>query len=75
VGSAGRSGANRDAQSGSTEPLRKLKELTRGEKIDEAKMRNFVENLDLPVEDKARLLQMAPGSYTGLAAQLVTEAS
>lgn len=58
-------------KAGLQNPYEKLKELTRGEKIDEAKMRNFVESLELPAEDKARLLQMTPGSYVGLAAQLV----
>ncbi|HEX8237485.1 MAG TPA: adenylosuccinate lyase [Abditibacteriaceae bacterium] len=58
-------------KAGLQNPYEKLKELTRGEKIDAVKMRNFVESLELPAEDKARLLQMTPGSYTGLAAQLV----
>jgi adenylosuccinate lyase len=61
-------------KAGLQNPYEKLKELTRGEKIDEAKLRAFVESLELPEDDKLRLLQMTPGSYTGLAAQLVTEA-
>jgi adenylosuccinate lyase len=58
-------------KAGLQNPYEKLKELTRGEKIDAAKMRNFVQSLELADEDKQRLLQMTPGSYVGLAAQLV----
>ena len=32
--------------------------------------RAFVEGLELPAEDKQRLLAMTPGSYTGLAETL-----
>jgi adenylosuccinate lyase len=58
-------------KAGLQNPYEKLKELTRGEKIDAAKVRNFVQSLELADEDKQRLLQMTPGSYVGLAAQLV----
>jgi adenylosuccinate lyase len=60
-------------KAGLQNPYEKLKELTRGEKIDEGKMRHFVQSLELPEEDKQRLLQMTPGSYTGLAEELVQE--
>ena len=33
-------------------------------------MREFIATLDLPAVDKQRLLEMTPGSYTGLAKQL-----
>ena len=33
-------------------------------------MRDFVDGLELPAEDKARLRELVPGSYTGLAEQL-----
>jgi adenylosuccinate lyase len=33
-------------------------------------MQGFVAALALPAEDKARLLALTPGSYTGLAAML-----
>ena len=33
-------------------------------------MREFIATLDLPADDKQRLLAMTPGSYTGLAQQL-----
>jgi adenylosuccinate lyase len=36
-------------------------------------MRAFVEGLDLPAEAKQRLLEMTPGSYTGLAERLAKD--
>jgi adenylosuccinate lyase len=51
-------------------PYEQLKALTRGQGINEASMRYFIASLDLPAEDKQRLLAMTPGSYTGLAEQL-----
>ena len=55
-------------------PYEQLKALTRGHGITAESMRAFVESLDLPAADKARLLAMAPGSYTGLAERLAREA-
>ena len=51
-------------------PYEQLKALTRGQGITEASMREFIATLDLPAVDKQRLLEMTPGSYTGLAKQL-----
>ncbi|MEQ9132271.1 MAG: adenylosuccinate lyase [Salinisphaeraceae bacterium] len=45
-----------------------LKTLTRGQTIDEAAIRAFVDGLDLPDSDKARLRDLRPGDYTGNAA-------
>ena len=54
-------------------PYEQLKALTRGHGITEASMREFIASLDLPTADKQRLLDMTPGSYTGLAGQLARE--
>ncbi len=54
-------------------PYEQLKALTRGHGIDEASMRTFIAGLDLPADAKQRLLEMTPGSYTGLAARLAKE--
>jgi len=51
-------------------PYEQLKELTRGKAITQESIRAFIEDLDLPKGEKARLLKMTPGSYTGLAADL-----
>jgi adenylosuccinate lyase len=55
-------------------PYEQLKALTRGQGIDAAAMRAFVESLDLPAEAKARLAAMTPASYTGLAEALAKQA-
>lgn len=51
-------------------PYEQLKELTRGKAITEDSMRAFIAGLNLPEDDKQRLLGMSPASYTGLAAIL-----
>ena len=55
---------------GPPSPYEQLKALTRGQGIDEASMRAFIGSLDLPADAKQRLLDMTPGSYTGLAGRL-----
>ena len=49
----------------------RLKELTRGAGITQASIQAFIAELDLPDDDKQRLLALTPASYTGLAEQLV----
>ena len=58
---------------GVPQPYEKLKELTRGRRIGFEDLRVFVENLDLPPEAKARLLNLTPHSYLGYAEQLAHE--
>ncbi len=58
-------------KAGIEKPYEKLKELTRGQQIDAATIRSFVESLELDAADKQRLLEMTPGSYIGLAPQIV----
>jgi len=53
---------------GIPKPYEQLKALTRGQKINAQRMREFVAGLPLPDEDKQRLLAMTPGSYIGDAA-------
>lgn len=57
--------------SGMDNPYERLKELTRGHKVDGARMRQFIADLGLPPEQTARLQALTPATYTGLAAQLV----
>jgi len=52
------------------EPYEKLKELTRGRRVDAAGMQAFVGSLELPADAKARLLALTPASYIGEAAKL-----
>jgi adenylosuccinate lyase len=51
-------------------PYEQLKELTRGKAITRESIQAFIEGLAIPAADKARLLKMTPGSYTGHAARL-----
>ncbi|MBO7206002.1 MAG: adenylosuccinate lyase [Kiritimatiellae bacterium] len=55
---------------GMDRPYERLKELTRGRRVNAEIMRDFVEALPLPAEDKARLKKMTPATYTGIAAKL-----
>jgi len=58
-------------KAGHENPYEKLKDLTRGADINVDTMRAFINGLDLEAEDKQRLLDMTPGSYIGIAPQLV----
>ena len=51
-------------------PYEQLKALTRGQGITEQSMRQFIDSLALPADAKQRLLDLTPGSYTGLADSL-----
>ena len=55
---------------GLPQPYEQLKALTRGKGINEEGLREFITGLALPEEPKARLLEMTPRSYIGLAAKL-----
>jgi len=52
------------------EPYEKLKALTRGKSVTKELLHEFIAGLDIPEAEKARLLQMTPATYTGLAASL-----
>jgi adenylosuccinate lyase len=58
-------------KAGIEKPYEKLKDLTRGQTITKETIRQFVEGLDLPAEDKQRLLELSPATYTGVAEQIV----
>lgn len=48
-----------------------LKTLTRGQGINSAILREFIEKLAIPDSVKQQLIELSPEKYTGLAAQLV----
>lgn len=54
-------------------PYEQLKDLTRGHGIDAARLREFVDGLDLPEDAKQRLKALTPGGYVGLAERLARE--
>jgi adenylosuccinate lyase len=53
---------------GIPEPYEKLKALTRGQAVNKEVLHEFITTLDIPYGEKQRLLDLAPESYTGLAA-------
>ncbi len=55
---------------GMANPYERLKELTRGRRVTAEIMKEFVEGLELPAADKARLLAMTPATYVGMAEKL-----
>ncbi len=55
---------------GLPKPYEQLKDFTRGEPMTRELMQGFIAKLEIPDEDKQRLLAMTPGSYTGKAAEL-----
>ena len=58
---------------GIPEPYEKLKALTRGEPVTKTLIREFIDTLDIPADEKARLLALTPESYIGLAAEMAKD--
>ena len=50
---------------GIANPYEKLKELTRGQKVTQQQMQQFIQSLDLPEAAEARLMAMTPANYLG----------
>ena len=55
---------------GLPQPYEQLKNFTRGAAMTRELMQGFISGLEIPQEEKQRLLAMTPGSYTGKAAEL-----
>ncbi|EBW7019813.1 adenylosuccinate lyase, partial [Salmonella enterica subsp. enterica serovar Typhimurium] len=58
---------------GIEKPYEKLKELTRGKRVDAEGMKQFIDSLALPEAEKTRLKAMTPANYIGRAVTLVDE--
>ena len=58
---------------GIEKPYEKLKELTRGKRVDADSMRDFINNLELPDSVKAELCLLTPASYIGRAVAFIDE--
>jgi len=50
---------------GIEKPYEKLKELTRGKRLDKQGMQNFIDTLDIPELAKSELRNLSPDSYLG----------
>jgi adenylosuccinate lyase len=51
-------------------PYERLKELTRGKTITREAIAAFIDTLEIPADERTRLLALTPGGYTGHAAAL-----
>ncbi len=58
---------------GIEKPYEKLKELTRGKRVDAAGIQAFIDSLPLPEDEKARLKALTPANYIGRATTMVDE--
>jgi adenylosuccinate lyase len=58
---------------GIPEPYEKLKALTRGQAVTKELLQEFIGTLEIPDDEKKRLLALTPDAYTGLAADLASE--
>ncbi|MCD9506103.1 adenylosuccinate lyase [Photobacterium phosphoreum] len=58
---------------GIEKPYEKLKELTRGKRVDGEGMRTFIDGLELPEHEKARLKTLTPANYIGDAIKLTDQ--
>ena len=58
---------------GKKDAYEELKMLTRGEKIDETYMADFIKKLKLSINDKENLLRLKPESYIGEASKIVEQ--
>lgn len=58
---------------GIDKPYERLKALTRGRSIDRQMLQEFIETLELPAEEKTRLLELTPASYVGEAEDLADD--
>lgn len=60
-------------RSGIDRPYERVKELTRGARIDRERLHAFIREQRLDPEDERRLLALTPAGYIGLANELVGE--
>jgi adenylosuccinate lyase len=58
---------------GIPEPYEKLKALTRGHAVTRELLQEFVSTLEIPDDEKKRLLELTPEAYIGLASRLASE--
>lgn len=58
---------------GIEKPYEKLKELTRGKRVDALGMQQFIDTLPLPEYEKRRLKQLTPANYIGYAKEMVNK--
>jgi adenylosuccinate lyase len=60
---------------GIEKPYEKLKDLTRGQRIDSASLAAFINQLEIPASARQQLLALSPRDYTGYAESLARSVS
>jgi adenylosuccinate lyase len=60
---------------GIEKPYEKLKDLTRGQRIDSASLAAFIHQLEIPESARQQLLALSPRDYTGYAESLARSVS
>ena len=60
---------------GMEDPYERLKELTRGHRVDAARLKEFFAELGLSADAEARLSELTPATYIGLAPSLLEHAT
>lgn len=58
---------------GIEKPYEKLKELTRGKRVNKEIMADFIDNLELPENVKVELKQLTPANYIGRAVEFIDD--
>ncbi|MCW2254352.1 adenylosuccinate lyase [Providencia alcalifaciens] len=58
---------------GIEKPYEKLKELTRGKRVTAEGMKQFIDGLELPEDEKIRLKAMTPANYIGYAVTFIDD--
>ena len=58
---------------GIVDSYERLKDLTRGRRIDRPSLHRFIDGLELPPAARAALKELTPAGYVGLAARLARE--
>ena len=56
---------------GMEDPYERLKELTRGHRVDAARLKEFVAELGLSADAEKRLSELTPATYIGIAPELL----
>jgi len=58
-------------KTGCSDGYEKLKKLSRGKKIDKSLLRDFINSLEIPDQEKEKLLKLTPFNYCGISSQLL----
>ena len=56
---------------GMEDPYERLKELTRGQRVDATRLKEFVAGLGLSADAEKRLSELTPNTYIGIAPELL----